>query len=169
MWLSNRRKFLGGLALAGLSLTACGFTPVYGPQGAGNRLLGHVSLKEPDSRDSYQFSRHFEERMGRPTNARYVLKVELTTDEMDMGGTSSGNTTRYRVSGEAEYSLVEGKVQRISGKTDAFTGYSNTGSTVATIAARRDAYARLMVILSDQVIDELVLSAPDLPDSDSSE
>lgn len=166
MWLSDRRKFLAGVAAVALLLSGCGFTPVYGPQGAGNRLLGQVSLQAPDTRDTHQFKRHFEERLGRVVAGRYVLRVDISTDEQDMGGTSSGNTTRYRVNGDVDYSLVEGKIVRLSGTTDSFTGYSNTGSTVATIAARRDAYARLMVILSDQVIDELLLSAPDLPDTD---
>ncbi len=168
MWLSERRKFLGkclgGMALASLSLTACGFTPVYGPQGTGDRLQGKITLQAPETRDSYQFNRHFETRMGRPANAPYVLKVKLSTEELDQGATSTGNTTRFKVTGHANYVLSEGKTQLLSGSTSAFTGYSNTGSTVATMASENDAYERLMVILADQVIDDLILSAGNLPE-----
>ena len=164
MWLFDRKNLLGGLALAALSLTACGFEPVYGPDGVGTRLQGRIALTAPETHNSYLFNRHFETRMGRSVNAPMQLAVTLDTDETDMGGTSTGNTTRYRVSGTATYTLVADKTQLSAGTTDAFTGYSNTGSTVATIAARRDAYARLMVILADQVIDELLLAAPDVPE-----
>jgi LPS-assembly lipoprotein len=49
------------------------------------------------------------------------------------------------------------------GRVSDFTGFSATGSTVATLAAERDATARLMVILADQIVDRLVISASGLP------
>lgn len=161
MWLSKRRTVLAGVVA--LTLTACGFTPVYGPQGSGGPLQGSIKLNAPETRDNYQFNRRFEERMGHAANPLYDLKVELKTSELGQGATSSGNTTRFRVNGYASYSLSQDKAVLLTGKTSAFTGYSNTGSTVATMAAQRDAYERLMIILADQVIDDLILQADDLP------
>ncbi|HCQ58330.1 MAG TPA: hypothetical protein DIU10_10575, partial [Sulfitobacter sp.] len=48
-----------------------------------------------------------------------------------------------------------------SGKVESFTGYSATGTTVATRAAELDAQERLMVILADLVVSRLY--AADLP------
>jgi LPS-assembly lipoprotein len=39
----------------------------------------------------------------------------------------------------------------ISGSVDNFTSYSATGTTVATLAAERDAQERLMIQLADQI------------------
>lgn len=159
MWSFDRRNLiLGALALGG-----CGFQPVYGPGGAGNKLLGRIALDAPDTQDAYVFNRRFEERMGRAINAPYRLSVQLETDQQDLGSTSTGSTTRYRLIGRAIYALRDGDTLLTEGRSNAFTGYSTTGSTVATLAAERDAGERLMTLLADQVIDQLILDAPDLP------
>ena len=49
-----------------------------------------------------------------------------------------------------------------NGKVQHFTSYSASGTTVATLAAKRDASVRLMTILADQIIDQLLLIAEDL-------
>ncbi|MFW2541187.1 LPS assembly lipoprotein LptE [Primorskyibacter sp. 2E107] len=164
MWLSRRQFLLSSLSFAGLS--ACGFTPVYGPGGTGNRLLGKVAVDAPESPGDYIFNRRFEERMGRPGAAPYTLSVSKSVDQQSLGSTTTGNTTRYRLLGRARYALRDTGTGAIllDGKTDAFSGYSTTGSTVATLAAERDATERLMILLADQVIDKLILQAYDLPD-----
>lgn len=163
MWLSDRRVFLTG-ALAALG--ACGFAPVYGPGGAGQTVLSQITLTAPTTPNAYLFTRRFEERAGRGgASPRYRLSVQLGTDQTGSGSVSSGATTRFRVDGTARYTLRDSATDAVllSGTTEAFTGYSATGSTVATLAAERDALERLMVILADRVIDALVLAAPDLP------
>lgn len=159
MWLSDRRSFL--LGAGGLTLGACGFTPVYGPDGGGAALQNAVALKDASNKTAYAFNRRFEERIGRAApGAPYTLGVQLQSEEQDMGSTSAGNTTRYRIIGRAFYSLVDATTEQVllEGRTNAFTGYSTTGSTVATRAAKADAELRLMVLLADQVIDDLLLA-----------
>ena len=159
MWSCKRRTFLA----SSLALAGCGFTPVYGPGGAGNRLTGQVALADADTPARYLFNRRFEERMGRASGP-YALAVTLQTDDQDLGTTSTGSITRYRILGRAFYELRDaGGETLIDGRTTAFTGYSTTGSTVATLAAERDARERLMTILADQVIDALLLRADTLP------
>ncbi len=162
----NRRAFGLGLGALSLTLAGCGFAPVYGPDGAGGKLLGEVALPVPDGPLDYVFNRRFEERLGRAgPDGAYALRVAIATDEEALGGTSAGATTRYRIAGEARFTLIDPVTERIlvSDATQAFTGYSATGSTVATLAARRAAEERLGVLLADQVVDLLVLTAPDLP------
>lgn len=146
---------MGAAAMVG----GCGFTPVYGPQGAGQDLLGALALEEAGDHTSYLFNRRVEERLGRGQNARFKLSTQIETEQTGMGTTSTGSTTRYRVDGTVTFSVIElsnGKVLQ-SGQTSAFSGYSTTGSTTATLAAERDAQARLMVMLADQVIDQLLI------------
>ncbi|WP_089880941.1 LPS assembly lipoprotein LptE [Citreimonas salinaria] len=155
-----------GSGAAALSLAGCGFAPVYGAGGAGGKLLGEVALPEPAGPIGYVFNRRFEERLGRAgPDASYALRLALATDEEALGGTSAGATTRYRLAGEVRFTLVDAVTERIlvSDATQAFTGYSATGSTVATLAARRDAEQRLAVLLADQMVDLLLLTAPELP------
>ncbi|GGG71499.1 hypothetical protein GCM10011415_19210 [Salipiger pallidus] len=154
---------LGALVVSG-GLSACGFTPVYGPQGGGGRLLNAVALAEPENRADYDFRSRFEERLGRGTGP-YELTVNRSLSSRGLGSLSDGQTTRYRLTGRANYRLspVGSDIALIEGYTDAFTSYSATGSTVATQTAERDARRRLMVILADQVIDRLLIDADKLP------
>lgn len=166
MWWSETRTtgrravLLGALA----ALAACGFQPVYGPDVGGQQLIGAVVLSDAADPDRHRFNRRFEERMGRPEDeALYALDVSLDTRKQGLGSTSAGATTRERLLGTARYVLRDAATgeQVQSGSTNAFTGYSTTGSTPATQAAERDAQERLMVLLADQVIDLLLISARD--------
>ncbi|MBP0483738.1 LPS assembly lipoprotein LptE [Sagittula salina] len=158
----SRRLLLGAL----LAVAGCGFTPVYGPEGAGTALLGKVALTAPGNDNTYAFNRRFEERLGRAREAApYGLSLRIETDTQDIGATSTGYTNRIRLIGRASYALIDASTGKTlhTARTNAFTGYSTTGSTVATRAAQRDATERLMVILADQVIDDLLLHTTDLP------
>ena len=157
--LSSRRTVL----LSALALSACGFTPVYGPGGSGAVLQGRIALADPDTPMAYAFTRRFEDRMGRASGP-YRLETRFQTTQQGIGGTSAGVTTRYRILGRVFYTLRDAEgTALVDSRTNAFTGYSATGSTVATRAAERDAQERLMVLLADQIIDQLILEAADLP------
>lgn len=147
--------------LSPLALAACGFEAVYGPQGGGVAFQDAVQLPKPKTEPAYLFNRRFEERLGRAAaGAPYSLTLQLQTDDQGIGSTSGGSTTRFRLIGRAFFSLVETATAETlyEGRTNAFTGYSTTGSTVATRAAETDAMERLMTLLADQVIDDLLLS-----------
>lgn len=167
MWWSDRPTRRAALALGlGAALTACGFTPAYGPQGGAARLTGQVVLSAPDDRMGYLLGQRIEERLGYAETGRYALDVSQTTTRSGLGTGADGRTTRYQLIGTARYTLRDGAGGPVlaTGAVDDFTGYSATGSTVATLAAVRDAERRLMVILADKVVDRLLLTAQDLPE-----
>ncbi len=155
---SDRRSFLGLLAAAPIVvLAACGFEPVYGTGGTGAALRGKVEVAAPDTVDSYLLVQRLEERLGRATAPAYTLDLTLVTVEQGQAITASNDITRYSIIGQADYvltSLADGTVVA-SGEVDNFTGYSATGSTVQTLAGERDARARLMLILADQITAQL--------------
>ena len=157
MWWSRRTTLL---ALA-LAVGACGYAPVYGPQGNGAILQDALRLEAPQDEREYAFNRRIEDRLGR--GIRWALSVKIDVSETPLGITSTGNTTRYRKVGRATYTLVDPATAEtlVSGSTSGFTGYSTSGSTVATVASERDAAERLAILLADQVIDALLLA--DLP------
>ncbi len=157
MWLLKRRSFLLGAAALG-SLSACGFTPVYGPQGEARALLNSVEVDPPRDREGYLLVRHLEERLGRASAPRFGLSVAIKLDEERMAITKDNVATRFNLLGKATYALRDlgsGEVVT-TGIVESFTGYSTTGSTAATQAATRDASERLMVILGDKIITRLM-------------
>ncbi|KIN74708.1 LPS assembly lipoprotein LptE [Sulfitobacter guttiformis] len=160
MSLYSRRSLL---ALP-LALAACGFTPVYGIDGTGSKLRNQVLVAEPSTQAGYLLTRQLETRLGRSDNAaRYALDLTIDTSEEGLAINPAGDITRFNLIGRVDYALrdmIAGTVVT-SGKVENFTAYSAIGTTVAALAAERDAIERLMVILGDQITARLF--AADLP------
>ena len=154
MWLPDRRAFL----LGALALSGCGFSPVYGPESGARGLLNAVEVDPPRDREGYLLVRHLEERLGRASQPTYALSIAIKLDEERMAITAENVATRYNLLGKATYALRarEGGKVLSSGVVQSFTGYSTTGSTAATRAAEQDATERLMVILGDQIVTQLM-------------
>ena len=146
-------------------LAACGFTPAYGPGGQATRLQNAVLVDAPNSRSGYLLTRHIEDRLGRGELQRFALSYAIETDEEAIAISSSNVTTRYNLLGRVKYALRDVGTTEvlITGQADSFVSYSASGSTVATQAAERDAVARLMVILADQILNRLTAEAGKLP------
>lgn len=155
MLFCKRRSFIIA-ALAALS--ACGFTPVYGPDGAGTALQGAVLIDAPNTRDAYLLTQELEARLGRANPGRFGLSHAITMRQESIAISKSNVTTRYNLLGEITFALRDLDTQKVitSGTVRNFTGYSASGSTVATQAAERDARERLMNILAEQIIARLV-------------
>lgn len=153
--------------VATLAASACGFTPVHAPGGAGNALYGEIEIEtpqQPNTRgdaNAYFLVRNLEERLGRGNGGDYRLELSLSTRSEGQAITADNEITRYSILGSAGYTLTriaDGTVVA-SGTETNFTGYSATGSTVETLAGERDAYERLMVILADQITTRLLTTA----------
>ncbi len=153
MSLLNRRFVL----LAPLALTACGFTPVYGPGGSGTALQNRVLVDEPDDRNGYLLTREIEERLGRSSTPAYGLALNIRTSEESLATDDEGNTRRFQLIGKVDYALRDMATGQIvtSGNVENFTSYSGTGSTVATLAGEKDAQVRLMTIFAEQIVTRL--------------
>ena len=152
---SFSRRFVIALPLA--ALAGCGFTPVYGPHGAGRAVFGKVALDDPATEDSYLMVRALEERLGRSATPVYRLAVQTRIVPEGQAVTAAGAITRFSLVGQADYVLVraDSGQELTQGNVRNFTGYSATGSTVETLAAETDARERLMVILADQIVTRL--------------
>lgn len=151
-----RRRLL--LALPLLALAACGFEPVYGPGGAGTALQNRVLVDAPEDRAGYILVRELEARLGRASQPAYGLALTPTTTEDGLAIDSEGNIRRYNLLGSVAYALRDLGTGQIvaSGNVESFTGYSATGTTVATRAAELDAQERLMTILAERIHSHLL-------------
>lgn len=154
----DRRTLLTGLACAGLS--ACGFAPAYGPGGQAGQLQGRIGFNTPATRGGYLLLRRLEDRLGRGDQGPLVMSVDLETRTSGVGINSADETTRAQLFGTATWRIQRASdgSQVLTGVASHFTGYSTTGSTVATQSAERDALARLAAILADTIVDDLLVS-----------
>lgn len=161
MWLSDLLKALLLLAVS-FGLVACGFTPAYAPGGAGERLRGEVLVAAPQDREDFTFVARIEDRLGRNTAAEFSLSYKITISQEELAIRSDQQIQRYNLVGAVDFTVTKTETGAVltSGKVSSFSGYSATGTTVATRAAERDAYTRLTSILADQVITRLVATGP---------
>lgn len=145
------------------TLSACGFTPVYAPGGPGDGLQGQILPDAPENRAGFAFVGQIEERLGRASQPQYALRYRIRTRSEGIGITPAAETTRFNIFGAVTYSLVDlaTDTEVTKGFAETFTGYSATRFTVSTETVERDARERLMRILADQVVTELVTTAPD--------
>ena len=159
---SDRRTFL---LLAAAALAGCGFTPAYGPQGGGARLLGTVQTDSPKTRDDFALTRRLSERLGPLETARYRLAYTVKTQALGQAITPSNATTRYSLTGTVDYTLhdIGTDAVLLTGKVASFTSWSATGTVVATDSAEEDAHRRLMSMLADQIVTRLLAQAGSLP------
>lgn len=156
----SRRLLIGaGLAL----LAGCGFAPAYAPGGAGAALMGQVEVAAPDDRVSYLMTRELETRLGRASDPRYALSHDMAIVPQAIAIDRSNVTLRFNLLGQARYALRDLSTDTVlvSGEVSNFTGYSTTGTTVAVQASERDAEARLVSVLVDQILTEVLATLPD--------
>lgn len=144
-----------------LPLAACGFTPVYGPQGAGIALRDRLRIEPPDTREGFVLVARLEDRLGRATAPTHVLTWDITRSQRDLAITGTNAITRINLAGTLSFRVTEAATdtQVQAGSVSTFTAYSTTGSPVSTAAARRDAEDRLMVALADQLVSRLLAGA----------
>ncbi len=140
-----------------LSLSSCGFKPVYGENSSVEGVLTQVVLEDPSSQAEYVFLKAFEERFPPPQNAQYKVKyqVDISHHGLDVIGAS-----RVQVVGKvvSEFVDLDTQTVKFASTVEAFTGYTTGGGGFQEVQ-RRDAEARLMQILADKFITRLMIQA----------
>lgn len=156
--LKRRALLFGSLALAG-----CGFEPVYGPSGSASTLAGRIDIAPPADEEGFALVQRLEERLGQPTNPDLSLSADIRLTEESLGFLPDGTISRFNVLGRVDWTLSHATGETaLSGSERSFTSYSATSTTVATIFAKRDARRRLMVILADHIVADILNRSGDL-------
>ena len=154
MWLSSRCGFF----LAALALAGCDLVPVNGANTKFQLLCNTVLVQAPTNRVEFELVRNLEVQLGQTVSKLYDLQYKLSVDEDIVVVSAAQEINRFSLVGLLEYSLVDsGGVVLLTETAKSFTGYSATGTTVATQRSKRDAYDRLMVILAKQVSNSLLI------------
>lgn len=158
---SDRRTVLSLLAAA--PLAACGFTPAYGPGGAAGKLRGRIAIQEPTDTYAFDLVKQLEAQLGRAEAPTHRLRYSLATAAQSGGYTTANAITRYVLNGNANWSLDDlATGQRVAGgMATGFTSWSASGTTMSGQVASDDAARRLMVILADQIVTQLLAASVD--------
>jgi LPS-assembly lipoprotein len=148
------------LCLGALTLGAgCGFKPLYSTGGSGSALDGDTIVVQGGGVNDFTLSRALQDRLGTPGDTpRFRLATTLSIAAEQVAVTASQSINRYNLIGRVNYTLTEiatGSTVR-AGRVDGFNSYSASGTSLATRAAQRDATERLMVILADRVMLDLL-------------
>ena len=152
---TRRALLLGGASL----LAACGFEPVYGPNGAAKDLSGRIEVLPPIDEEGRALTRRLEERLGVPEAPDLLLDADIFITEEQLGVLPDGSISRYNVIGRIDWSLNDGAETVLTGSEQSFTAYSATSTTVATIIAQRNARERLMSLLADRITADIFARA----------
>ena len=127
--------------------------------------MGKVMVDDPFDKNSFDLVGRLQERLGRSDVATYRLSYTISTATVALGITQSNVITRYNVTGTITYTLrqISSEAVLASGSVRNFTSYSASGTVVSTAASERDAYLRLMRILADQIMTELIAASTGWP------
>ena len=145
-----------GLALL-LLLSACGFAPALAPSDGGP--LPAYRLAEPSDRNGFLFRAALEDRLGPADPGAPLLDYDVSVSEAVIAVSQRENARRVQETGAVSWRLTDAAGAVIaSGREDAFTAWSATGTTLSVRASERDAEARLMRLLADRTVTALLAS-----------
>ncbi len=160
MLLFNKQKYLLAL-LFGVFIASCSFEPAWIAKDNKTKLLWQrVDIKEPITSNEFRLNRYLTSRIGDAMDAEFFLEYELSTETKRTALSFDGKAYRIRILGEVKFSLLRNGKDTImfSSSVKDSLGYSDAILAVTDQASERDAYKRLMVLLGDRIIDEILSS-----------
>ena len=160
MLLFNKQNYLLAL-LFGVLIASCDFEPAWIAKDNKIKVLWQkVNLKEPITSNEFRLNRYLASRIGDAKDAEFSLEYELFTETKRTALSFDGKAYRIRILGEIKFSLLHSEKDTVllSSSVKDSLGYSDAILAVTDQASERDAYKRLMVLLGDRIVDELLSS-----------
>lgn len=144
-----------------MALAACGFSPAYAPGGSGSALQNTILAAEPRDKPAFDLVERIEERLGPSDAPRFGLSYAIKLKTVGVAISTANAITRYNLTGAVDWQLTDAATgaRLTGGRAENFTSYSATGSTIAGLAAEEDAAQRLMRILADQIVSQLLATS----------
>ncbi|BBF81145.1 hypothetical protein [Asticcacaulis excentricus] len=148
------------LLSAPLSLTGCGFTPVYAQKGLPGELA-NIDVITTDSRTGYFLRQNLVSGFNTlEGQKRYRLSVKLDEKRYDIGVGVNDIAVRSEISTTVQYSLIETATRKVltTGTfVDTTTYDANAQSPYAGVAAQKDGQQRAATAIGERIRSELVL------------
>jgi len=154
-----------------LTLSACGFTPLYGTHNgaAVEDRLATVALDNIPNRDGQKLRLRLMDRFygaQAPQTPLYKLGMSYSSSRENLSIQRNDVATRARLTMVARYSLTDLATNTVvlQGSERAFMSYNILTGPYATIAAEEDATDRGLTQLADLVTNRVALYLADLPE-----
>ena len=146
-----RRRAL--VALAGLALAGCGFTPLYGDAGVGGSL-SRIAVSGQDDRLGYRVREQLEDALGREASRPPLWRLETVVEQSrrPLGRRIDDTATRYELTVRSRWTLtpLDGGAP-LSGQRTVTTTYAAADQPYAAIAAQQDGEERAAAELARQI------------------
>ena len=134
----------GIVALMGLTLAGCGFTPLYGEAGVGSSL-SRIAVTTQDDRLGYRLREQLEDALGRDAARPPLWRLQTTVEQSrrPLGRRIDDTATRYELTVRGAWTLtpVDGG-SPLSGTETVTTTYAAADQPYAAIAAQQDGEER---------------------------
>jgi len=144
----------GVLIVAAITLSACGFTPLYGPQSV-TKGLSSIEVVAPDGRAGYLLREKLDDAFARDVNVLPSHRFVYTVSEMRYArGVRVDNVAnRYELNLTANWRLLDAKTgqQVRAGSTSAAVTYDSADQPYASIAAQQDSQERAATELARRI------------------
>ena len=153
------------VALMGLVLAGCGFTPMYGEAGAGSGL-SRIAVTTQDDRLGYRVREQLEDALGRDGGQAPLWRLQTTVEQSrrPLGRRIDDTATRYELTVRGAWNLtpVDGGPP-VSGVETVTTTYAAADQPYAAIAAQQDGEDRAAAELARLIRLDLLRVLADRP------
>jgi LPS-assembly lipoprotein len=134
------------LAAAGVALSGCGFTPLYGAPGVTGKLAS-IDVIQPDQRSGFLIRQHLDDAFAKTRGggpAAYSMRLSLSEARYPRGVRTDNVATRYEYVLTADYTLANNPSGDIAkkGRVRVEVTYDSADAPYASIAAEQDAQDR---------------------------
>ena len=140
-------------------LLGCNFKSSYVLNQNDKNSLNEIVFAKPSDKMAYKFFHHVPERLKNNEAAKYILSYSIDISEPDISLKTDLTKNRTKIKGELKYQVIPSQSFEplLSGKITDLTSFSKVASDVANNAAKLDAENRLLILLVEQTVDELVM------------
>ena len=160
-----RVRGASAVALVGLVLAGCGFTPLYGEAGVGSSL-SRIAVTTQEDRLGYRVREQLEDALGRDASQPPLWRLQTTVEQSrrPLGRRIDDTATRYELTVRGAWTLTPvGGGLPVSGVETVTTTYAAADQPYAAIAAQQDGEERAAAELARQIRLDLMQALPDQP------
>ena len=147
-----------------LSLSACGFQPLYADRGGASASdqLAAIRIESMPNRSGqllYNALRDGLNPLGRPASPDYLLRIALDESSEELALRTDETATRVNVTLTAAFSLypAEGKEPVFKGVSRTTTAYNVLDSPYATLTSSEDARTRALDDIAREIRSRIVV------------
>jgi LPS-assembly lipoprotein len=145
-----------GIAALALTLTGCGFSPVYSTGGSG---VGPITVDQIDGRFGYllrsELDRHAALEQGTKTPRTLTVKLFAYFSSAAVGVDGLSARTNYSVSAYYTLAAASAGDKPISGTVSTSVGYESLDQAYGDVALQADAEERAATQIADKVFADL--------------